>query len=64
MGRRLLVTGGLVVAAFGLLFLLQGLGVVRWPASSFMIGAKVWVTWGSAIMVIGLGLVLIGRRLR
>ena len=64
MGRRLLVMGGLVVAVFGLLFLLQGLGIVRWPASSFMIGAKVWVTWGSAITVIGLGLVLIGRRLR
>ena len=61
--RRVVVTLGLAIAAFGLLFLLQGLGVVRWPNSSFMVGRQVWVTRGTAIAVIGLLIVLAGRRL-
>ena len=62
--RRLLTALGVVVAAFGLLFLLQGLGIVRWPSSSFMLGRHEWVTRGAVTAVIGLGLILLARRLR
>lgn len=62
--RRLLIPLGLIVFAFGVLFLLQGLGYVRWPASSFMIGRQAWIDRGAVIAVIGLVLVLAGRRRR
>ena len=61
--NRALAIVGLVIAAFGALFLLQGLGIVRWPASSFMIGRQQWVDNGAAVVVIGLCCVLVARRL-
>jgi hypothetical protein len=54
---------GWLVAAFGVLFLLQGLNVVRWPAESFMLGRQAWVDRGAVIAALGLGLVLAARRL-
>lgn len=62
--RSVLSALGLVVALLGILWMLQGLGVIRWPASSFMIGDQVWVTIGSAVAAAGVLLILIGRRLR
>jgi hypothetical protein len=62
--RSILTIVGFAVALFGVFWLLQGLGVITWPASSFMIGDQVWVTIGSAVAAIGLMLVLVGRRLR
>jgi len=58
----LAVAAGLVMEPFGILFLLQGLGIVRWPASSFMIDQSVWVVYGAAIAVIGFGLWFWGIR--
>ncbi len=62
--RPFLIAVGLALTAFGALFLLQGLGVVRWPARSTMVGDLIWVNYGAAIAVLGLFLVLIARRLR
>jgi hypothetical protein len=62
--RPILIVIGLVLAVFGLLFLLQGRGIIRWPSESFMIGDQAWVNYGAAITVFGLVLVLVGRRLR
>ncbi|PCD02978.1 hypothetical protein COC42_00625 [Sphingomonas spermidinifaciens] len=62
--RSVLSVLGLVVALLGILWMLQGLGIVGWPASSFMIGDQVWVTIGSAVAAAGVLLILIGRRLR
>ena len=61
--RRLLTGLGLFIAAFGVLFLLQGLSVVRWPADSFMIGRQTWVDNGAGMVVVGLGCVLLARLL-
>lgn len=58
----LAVAVGLVMEPFGILFLLQGLGIVRWPASSFMIDQSVWIVYGAAIAVIGFGLWFWGIR--
>lgn len=62
--RRIVIALGLAIAAFGVLFLLQGLGIVHWPRSSFMLDQRVWVVRGAAIAVAGLLIVLAGRRLR
>jgi len=55
---------GVLAAAMGLLWIGQGLGYVRWPASSFMIDQSPWVTRGSILAVVGLVIVLAARRLR
>jgi hypothetical protein len=55
---------GVLVAAFGVLFALQGAGIVRWPADSFMVGTRDWIEYGIAIAMIGLGLMLAARRIR
>ena len=62
--RPILIAVGLVLAGIGALFLLQGRGIVRWPADSFMIGEQAWVTYGAVIAVFGLVLILAARRLR
>jgi hypothetical protein len=66
--RRLLATAlavaGVLLLAFGLLFVLQGAGVVRWPADSFMIDARAWVVRGLLVMAAGAAALLASRRLR
>ncbi|WP_033921269.1 hypothetical protein [Sphingomonas sp. 37zxx] len=62
--RRILMIVGVALALMGMLWIGQGLGLVRWPASSFMIDQRPWIINGSALAVLGLVLVLIARRLR
>jgi len=60
--RTLLLTVGLVALAIGLLWIGQGTGVIRWPASSFMISQIQWAWYGAALAVVGLVLIWRGRR--
>jgi hypothetical protein len=55
---------GIVVLAAGLVFVGQGLGYLRWPASSFMISEIKWAYYGGGIAVVGILLIVIayGRR--
>jgi hypothetical protein len=53
---------GVVLLAIGLLFVGQGWGLIRWPASSFMIGDAKWIYYGGAIAAAGLVLVILSRR--
>lgn len=62
--RIVLTIIGLLAAAMGLLWIGQGLGYVRWPASSFMIDQSPWVTRGAILAAVGLLVVLLARRLR
>jgi hypothetical protein len=62
--KALLTIVGLVVFGFGLLFMAQGGGWVRWPAESFMIDASGWVWKGAIVAVIGLVLFGLGIRRR
>ena len=48
------------MAAMGLLWIGQGLGYVRWPASSFMIDQSPWITRGAVLAVAGLVVVISG----
>ncbi|MDB5675270.1 MAG: hypothetical protein JWM65_2252 [Sphingomonas bacterium] len=56
----MLVIGVLAVLAGGL-FLLQGLDIVHWPASSFMLAKQEWVVKGGLIAVVGVVLILLNR---
>ena len=41
--KGLMAIVGIVAMMMGALFLLQGLGIVRWPSDSFMGGDRDWV---------------------
>ncbi len=62
MRQNLLIFAGILGLAFGILFMLQGLGVVRWPASSTMIDQRVWLWRGLALAVVS-AVVIAGVRL-
>ncbi|MBA3512430.1 hypothetical protein [Sphingomonas sp.] len=55
--KTILLVLGIAAVLIGLLWIGQGTGVVNWPASSFMIDQRPWVTRG-AILTLG-GIVLI-----
>jgi hypothetical protein len=61
MKTALLLIGCLAVLV-GLLWIGQGTGYVRWPASSFMIDARVWAWYGLALAVVGAALIMFARR--
>jgi uncharacterized membrane protein len=62
--RLLIMILGLLCIAMGALWIGQGLGYIRWPASSFMLGASAWAMRGGLLAAFGLVLFAVGRRLR
>jgi hypothetical protein len=60
--KMLLTILGLAALIFGLLFAGQGMGLIRWPAESFMVGASEWTIRGGALALGGLILIWLGRR--
>ncbi|MBN8807216.1 MAG: hypothetical protein J0I47_03110 [Sphingomonas sp.] len=60
--RRAFRFVGILCVAFGMLFFLQGAGVVHWPASSFMLDQRIWMVWGAVIALFGAMLMLWSRR--
>jgi len=61
--RLLMVVVGVLAIAFGLLFIGQGFGVVRWPRTSFMIDDNSWAIRGAILAVGGALMAWFGRRL-
>ncbi len=55
--RKLLLIVGLLALAIGLLWIGQGLGVINWPQSSFMIRQIQWAGYGAALAALGLILI-------
>ncbi len=53
---------GIILLAFGLLFVGQGSGYIPWPASSFMVRQTQWVYYGGAIAALGIVLIALARR--
>jgi uncharacterized membrane protein len=53
----LLLIVGLLALAMGLLWIGQGLGVINWPQSSFMIKQMQWAGYGAALAALGLILI-------
>ncbi|WP_395613855.1 hypothetical protein [Allosphingosinicella sp.] len=62
--RILMLVIGLLAMAFGLLFILQGLGIVHWPRRSFMLDDTSWAWRGAIVMVGGALMAWYGRKLR
>ncbi len=60
--RQLLLILGLLALAIGLLWIGQGLGVVDWPKSSFMIRQLQWAGYGAALAALGLVLIWQSKR--
>lgn len=61
--RLLIVVIGALCLLMGLLWIGQGTGYVRWPATSFMIDASEWATRGAILAVLGAVMIVIGRRI-
>ena len=53
---------GVVAILVGLLWIGQGTGLVKWPASSFMIDQRPWAIRGVVLAVVGLVLLWFSRR--
>ncbi len=62
--RALLLVLGVLLALAGCLWTLQGLGIVMWPAESFMLADRQWAINGAVTMLAGLGLIWLSRILR
>jgi hypothetical protein len=60
--KTLLTIIGSILLLAGLVWMGQGLGYIRWPAESFMIDQSRWVYYGGGTAVVGLILIVIGRR--
>lgn len=54
---------GIAAVLMGLLWIGQGTGLILWPASSFMIDQRPWVTRGAILTLVGLVLI-VGSRVR
>ncbi|MGB7543516.1 MAG: hypothetical protein WBM28_16070, partial [Burkholderiales bacterium] len=60
--RDLLLIVGLLALDIGLLWIGQGLGVINWPQSSFMIKQIQWAGYGAALAALGLILIWQSKR--
>ena len=60
--RSVALIAGIVLLAFGLLVAGQGSGIIMWPASSFMLAARIWVVYGLGIAALGAALLWWSRR--
>jgi len=60
--KMLITILGALCFLVGLLWIGQGLGFVRWPASSFMIDMRPWALRGAVLAIVGIGLFWFARR--
>lgn len=61
--RPILIAIGVLLALTGGLWIGQGLGYIRWPDESFMLGRGEWADRGAFVAVGGLLLILVARRM-
>lgn len=60
--KTILLVLGVLMVVMGLLWVGQGLGIVNWPASSFMIDQRPWVVRGALLALLGIILVVASHR--
>jgi hypothetical protein len=60
--KTVLTVLGILALVMGLLWAGQGMGIIRWPAGSFMIDAAQWTFRGGALALGGAILIWLGRR--
>ena len=60
--KGILAILGVAFIMMGGLWILQGLDIVRWPASSFMLGDITWTRNGTVLAVVGIFLIWYARK--
>jgi hypothetical protein len=60
--QMLLTIIGIILLIMGLVFMGQGSGYFPYPASSHMINQSRWIYYGAGIAVVGLVILIFGRR--
>ncbi len=60
--KTLVALVGVLATLMGLLWIGQGLGLVHWPASSFMIAQTQWAVYGAILAAIGIAAIWWSRR--
>ncbi|MEO5597959.1 MAG: hypothetical protein ABIQ66_05000 [Novosphingobium sp.] len=60
--RALVLILGLLAVLMGLLWIGQGLGLIMWPQSSFMLADRQWAVNGAVLAAVGGVLVWLARR--
>ena len=60
--RGLLLILGTLAVAMGLLWIGQGLGLIMWPKSSFMLADRQWAINGAGLAALGVVAVWLARR--
>jgi uncharacterized membrane protein len=63
-GALILLCVGFLMMAMGLLWIGQGLNIIRWPASSFMLGLPQWSWRGALLAGLGAAVIWLARRRR
>ena len=61
--RLVLQVLGILMVVAGTFWALQGLGIIMWPAESFMLADRQWTVNGSITALIGAGIFWIGRKI-
>lgn len=61
--RLLMTIIGTLAALMGLLWVGQGVGIIMWPSSSFMLADRQWAVNGAVLAVFGLGVIWFARKL-
>lgn len=62
--KTILLILGVACLLMGGLWIGQGLGLIPWPPSSFMIDQRPWAVRGALVALIGVTLILVARRRR
>jgi membrane protein implicated in regulation of membrane protease activity len=60
--RGLLLSLGILAVPMGLLWIGQGLGLIMWPNSSFMLADRQWAVNGAIVAALGLAAIWLARR--
>ena len=63
LARPAVLVIGIIAVLIGLLWIGQGTGYFPYPASSFMIDQRPWITRGAGLAIVGLLLILASRRI-
>ena len=60
--RMVISIVGVLAVLMGLLWIGQGLGLIMWPASSFMLADRQWAYNGAILAAVGLLVIVLVRR--
>lgn len=58
--HRTRILGGVVLIATGAVWIGQGIGLLT--GSSFMVGDPIWIGFGVAAVLVGIGFLIVGLR--